>query len=80
MLRSLPSFVNPDIHASERNTDGESRNAALGSEKGSSAEKEDEVRVGVGAEAVTSCVSLFYERRILELIQSIPQEHKRGYT
>ena len=60
MLRSLPSFVNPDVHAQERNTDDEGGNAALGSEKGSSAEKEDEVRVGVGAEAVTSCVSLFY--------------------
>ena len=56
----MPSFVNPDVHASERNTDGEGENAALGSESGSSAEKDDEVRVDVGAKAVTSCVFLFY--------------------
>ena len=59
----LPSFVNPDVHASERNADDEGRNAALESEKGSSAEKDDEVRVSVGMgaeETVTSCDSLFY--------------------
>ena len=61
MLRSLPSFVNPDVHASERNTEGEGENATLESESGSNAEKEDEVRVGVGGkETVTSCVPLFY--------------------
>ena len=61
MFRSLPSFVNPAVHVSERNTDGEGGNAALGSEKGSSAEKDDEIRVGVGAEeTVVSCASLFY--------------------
>ena len=61
MFRSLPSFVNPDVHAQEQNTDSEGGNAALGSEKGLSAEKDDEVRVGVGAEeTVTSCASLFY--------------------
>ena len=61
MFRSLPNFVNLDVHASERNTDGEGGNAALGSEKGSNAEKEAEGHMGVGAkEAMTSCVSLFY--------------------
>ena len=61
MFRSLPSFVNPDVHASERNTDGEGGNAALGSEKGSNAEKDDEVRVGVSTEeTVASCASLSY--------------------
>ena len=61
MLRSLPSFVNPDVYASERNTNGEGENATLGSESGSSAEKDDEVCMGVGAEeTVASCVSLFY--------------------
>ena len=49
MIRSLPSFIKPEVHAQERNTNVEGEDTALGSEKGSNAEKDDEVRVGAGA-------------------------------
>ena len=69
-FRSLPSFVNPEVHVQERNTDGEGGSAALESEKGSSAEKEDEVYMSVGAEeTVTSCASLFYHAVYSSLVK-----------